>query len=624
MARRNKKGGAKNEYSRRQRDVESMDMRSTKRLPKNGVDKGQYGPDLTDCKRRGDNDASWYAFNDQLMRDTASFPYSWPLGARLNTGDDIISNSSVPGIMVFYTNFAIGNSLNQMSPVNTAARNIYSYVRHANSGHANYESTDLMLYLLAMDSAYALISFMKRAYGVLSLYAYENRYYNDAILHAMRLDPDDFRRHIADFRAFINTYAVRIGSMCIPNSMSYMARHMWMYQELYLDSNTAKAQTYFYSPNMFFQYGLDSNGLGMLKFTSFARDNTNLWTFKELSQFALDLIAPILSSEDCNIMSGDILKAFGAEGVYKVAGVTEDYQTIPVFNPEVQSQIENITMLGAPVIDTDYDPNVALTSNVYQIVIEDGGVEGTDSYLFSRPAFQLMKEIGNYDVTNTISSKSLSTAPTVLPWDSAWTQDRFVNLHHENVTPGDTMVATRLTNMLERVVEGGAEVPVVNNWSSPTLASDYVSHAAVYWYSYNANTGAIHLTSKTGLATGIFSAYYSPAYSSVQADAEARIQAAESLSAGGITAVNNLLSIISNFDWHPGFYVGKVNLDVLNVVGDLSYGWDSGSGQVTALIPFEDLDFYTIIGKYGLQKMAETALLSMFSVPQMGSFARKI
>lgn len=140
------------------------------------------------------NDPRWYAQNPQLLRDTASFPYSWPLGNKLNLGQHApeINKGSIPGIMGIYTAPTFGWADNPNSPINVAARNVYSYVRHANSGHANYDAPDLMLYLCAMDSIYSYLSYLKRVYGVVSTYSYTNRYYPKAVIQAMHVDSTTF------------------------------------------------------------------------------------------------------------------------------------------------------------------------------------------------------------------------------------------------------------------------------------------------------------------------------------------------------------------------------------------------------------------------------------------------
>ena len=234
------------------------------------------GATVRNMQSCADNDPAWYAVNDQLLRDSASFPYSWPVGNRLTqivqetgAGRNAGVEQSIPGVLSLYLSPTIGWADSSESPVNVASRNIYSFVRHANSGHANYDAPDLMLYLLAMDSCYSYHSFLRRLYGVMMDYTPINRYYPRAVVASMNVDFDDAMAHLAQLRCFINQFAVKLGSMCVPNSMSYMVRHMWMYSQIFVDSMSAKAQTYLYNPHAFYKFGL-VNEAGALLYTTYA------------------------------------------------------------------------------------------------------------------------------------------------------------------------------------------------------------------------------------------------------------------------------------------------------------------------------------------------------------------
>lgn len=62
---------------------------------------------------------------------------------------------------------SIGRTSGESSPANVASKNIYSFVRFANSGRTNYEATDLMMFLLAMDNAYMYAGYLIRIYGII-------------------------------------------------------------------------------------------------------------------------------------------------------------------------------------------------------------------------------------------------------------------------------------------------------------------------------------------------------------------------------------------------------------------------------------------------------------------------
>lgn len=105
-----------------------------------------------------------------MVKDVASLSFNLPYGTR--SGLPSPSNresrvtTSVPGILTirFVTSLGVANG-SVASAINVAAKNIYSYVRFANSGARNYDSPDLMMYLLAMDSAYMFYAYLTKLYS---------------------------------------------------------------------------------------------------------------------------------------------------------------------------------------------------------------------------------------------------------------------------------------------------------------------------------------------------------------------------------------------------------------------------------------------------------------------------
>lgn len=526
--------------------------------------------DRRDCYKSSHNDPAWYAQSPQLLADYASFPYGVPAGIQLPASLGYAGKSSVPGVMALEFVPTIGIAEDANAPINVAARNIYSYVRHANSGHANYEAPDLMMYLVAMDSVYMFHSFMKRALGLVLDYSPTNRFYPAMILRAMHLDPDDIQTHSADFRGFINSYAVKMGSMCVPNSMSYMARHTWMCEGLYVDDPaTAKAQTYMYTPRQFYQYqdvttsGTPTPRLMYANLLNYATNQTTkLLTVADLATLGNALLDPILSSEDFNIMSGDILKAFGSDGVVKITGVLDGYMVLPVYNQEVLSQIENATIVNG---------------NITSIVQQAAGID--QGYLFTQYNTNIEALMYDSDTTQSIGQDTINLMSV----------SRLVNMHHSPVSPADTMVATRLTvTMLpsSNTITNGSIPASISN-----CGSEIICYAMMYTYRYDSSTLNPYMY---GSNFGFVNLYAPPT--------------SITTAAVGIT-VNYLLSNVSIFDWHP----------ITNCVF-----LDSKGAEWVPQLPNLDLANYTVISSDNIKNLHMTAMLSEFSVPQMGAFSKSV
>lgn len=285
------------------------------------------------------NSPDWYALSPQLLNDAASISFNNPLGTGI---EGIVSENSdyfLPGVLELRYASGIGYSADNSSAVNLAARRLYTYVRHANSGSANYDSPDLMLYCLAITSVYEMYTQCVRAYGIANVYSQMNRYLPDALLTAAGFDPEDVRKNLADFRYGINVAAAKINSLAIPASFTFYKRKTWLCQNVYRDSNEIKGQMYVLRPSGYYTYEEKSTATGgKLKYS-----NLSQVTYKVADWLGVlnSMIAKLVESEDIGIMAGDILKAFGADSLVKVPPIAETFITVPVFDAEVLMQIEN-------------------------------------------------------------------------------------------------------------------------------------------------------------------------------------------------------------------------------------------------------------------------------------------
>ena len=595
----------------RRRDVEKG--RSGGRVKVDDQDVKSERSEEFNAQRSKPNDWRWYAQNEQLLKDSSSFPYSWPLGNKLNLGVNApeVNKGSLPGVMAIWTAPTFGWSDNPNSPVNVAARNIYSFVRHANSGHANYDAPDLMLYMCAMDSIYSYLSFLKRVYGVISTYSYTNRYYPKAVITAMTVDYDDIQRNLADFRGFINSFAVKVGSMCIPASMSYMAKHMWMYSGLYYDSDQDKAQTYLFVPNNLYRYALDTDGAGMLESFSFAEYYTVQGTtdrdpsyinFEGLRKMADDMLNPILRSEDMNIMSGDILKAFGAANIYKVEGIGETYTVLPSYEPEVLDQIQNMSLIGRFKFSGHEQMNQVGAAKLCQ--------DPTKGWLVSKPLF-------NHEYPFTLTDEEF-------PGQNVFISDKIVTFEHGDITPANTMEATRMTNIAREYSKEHTD-----SYEVHTLGSEVGLFARIYYYVEVEGEWKLQNTQAifSGL-THILNLKSNEVYSQVKEnmDSTAVGTAQDAIQTyfsdmfisfrDELSKDANLVHRLSQFNRHPAVAITTGLQDVDTGTRHVSPAYGRFNGYIF------DVNYYTVLSEEDLRGMAAIALLSQFNITQYGRAAQ--
>lgn len=396
------------------------------------------------------NDASWYYKDAQILKDVASFSFNKPLGTNLNLTRTYTTNpvsgafTSVPGVMALEIVPAPGISDDAQSPINLAAQDLYTFVRYKNSGAANYDAPDLMMYLLAMDSLYSAWNWMKRVYGIASTYSQRNFYLPAALYGMEGLDMQNIYANLADFRAYLNMAARRISAFCVPATFTYMVRHAWLFSNLYTDSDTAKAQVYMYMPKWFYTYDETSSPQGgMLKPIFFGNgtytQKATGVTWTQLTSMLDTMINNLQYSEDIGIMSGDILKAYGEGSLFKVGTFDADYQVSPVYSKEVLTQIENADYLN-PIFLT------LATDNTFAIVQDPN-----TNFITYRPMVK-------------------STAGAE--------EGHHLNFHWDNPTPEDVMVATRLMHA-ERSGKVGADTYIIVESCGSEIVTDvYVGRFA--------------------------------------------------------------------------------------------------------------------------------------------------
>lgn len=307
------------------------------------------------CK---DNDPKWYTNLEPIAKDYASLPMSQMLGVAapditrgVGPQYDNTKRFTAPGVWEICFTPTIGmNNDGATAPINLAAQELYTLTRRANSGAKNYDKTDLMLVIMAMDSAYMLYEDMLRAYRVASTYSSVNRYYPNVVLRALGYLPE-VADDLSKFRGILDVFAFKLASVNIPDQLDIIKRHSWMCSNIYLDNDAPKAQSYAFVPRAIYKWteGVDGAPTSLSKITmhepTTQGNDSALWTLSTCVNMINTIMNPILGSEDVNTITGDMLKAFGETGMIKIRPVEDYASLVPVYSEEVCMQIRNMFCL---------------------------------------------------------------------------------------------------------------------------------------------------------------------------------------------------------------------------------------------------------------------------------------
>lgn len=390
---------------------------------------------------KSSNDPSWYTHIYAQVKDVASLSLNIPVGAEFNPmqkgvqWDDDPQNpyrvdvschgqagaKVMPGVMAIRIAPTIGTCLTSNSAANTAAQQLYTLVRKANSGAINYDKTDLMMYIMAMDSCYMLYESLIRIYDVYENYNYMSRYMPNSILKALGCDPS-LEVSLSDFRTLLDKFAYRLASLRVPDQFDFIKRHSWLFSNIYKDSPSDRSQLYMYVPDGFYMLkeGVDGKPTHLEYIQTQNLFEGGMISSLQQIRIAMDkLTLPIMGSQDVATMAGDLTKAFGEAGMITIRAVDDHEAMKPVYNLEVISQMMNSTIFSTNSLlpsSLNIVPNLSSTS--------DG------PYLEQKPLFSCDQGIKKWRKT-------------------------LLNFHSESITPEEVMVATRLMTTVGDPVQDG-------------------------------------------------------------------------------------------------------------------------------------------------------------------------
>lgn len=573
-----------------------FNSRGSKPVP-NTANKQERWDFAEKAARSFENDKSWYNRFQDLVKNFANFNFRVPVGTVNNFGILGPDADRFPGVMSLFFYPTAGDKADGLSsPLNMAANRLYQFVRFENNGSSAYDRGDLMLYLLAMDSGYMFYAWMRRLYGLLNSYSNMNRYMPQAMVQANRANFEDLHKHIADFRGYINEYAARLSMLPIPGSLSYLMRHMWMCDNVFVDEDSAKCQFYMFVPFYWYKFGIEQEGdWAGAPYLDYVRPSYGaLMDFDAICNFGNDLLNPLVANEDFNLIGADIIKAFGTNGLFTVTSVPDDYKVYPVYSEEVLDQIENATIMGNPACielgghalnyghAVYWDPNTnTLVPNVYAWV--------------------------PYDSTNTWQ---------LLP--DVYLSNRLINFRRNDINNDDIMVATRLTvGASEKtfVADAGHYITMSG------LASEVIASAVIYFFT-NADTGKHRLGQTQPI-------YYGLPLADVQPDVtpgmslpviHKNVQSAEAAGRVMNRETTRQLSLLDLFQRHPSVMIYPAHEFVYRT-GDSAEPSDYSIRGVNfnywdmSVRRLGDVDNYAFFTKDDIKSLSDVALQSEFYVP---------
>lgn len=409
---------------REERDVTMQEEKSS-----SGSKRGRNRRRNRGGKQSGERKSSGIngvSFGSQLAYDVTNLPFDNSLGREVEVFDssripnptyDVDSDKYVtPGLCVFDMYPGIGEANSQDSAVNLAAKNYYNTVTQANSRDRSYGPNDLMIHALAVTELFKLWNWGATAYGLVKQYDAMNRYKPEVLVQAMGFNVNDLMINLNDFRGALNLIAMKVSSVVLPAGMPYTTMNLKYFTNIFADSMNSRAQLYMFKPAAYWVYDETAEETGgSLQLQTLPSNMTT-------SQFITllnNLVNRILSSNYMNIMSADIIKAFGSN-LLALSEIPAEYTVVPVYSDEILESINNLKIMRAP--------NGTGTSDgrVVQIIPDNTNVS---PYLTCAPMFESATEAYKLQLASTMKT-SINTGYDTLSPDQVVYRTEFAARWH--------------------------------------------------------------------------------------------------------------------------------------------------------------------------------------------------
>lgn len=440
---------SQNQRADNQRDVSNSNINGRGKTGPRREDAGQSTTKVTAARTSPLNDISWYDHNPDLTKAAASIPFPYRPGMSIPmSAASQDYKTAVPGVIAIDWAPSIGRAQSVTDPASIAAKEIYAQVRKAYSGSLDADAPDFVIYLLALDSVYSYISYLRRIYGVLNQYSAVNFVLPDQVLRVMNLTDESITQLRTDkmqlFQCIVDL-TLRARKFACPYVFDYLSRHYWMNENVYMDAASMNAQFFLYNQVAFYKYSMlntpESVLAGGLVCQEGPISGGATTTVDKLYKYGLGLISALASSEDAYTISGYLMRAYEGSAAFTLPDLEYGYSVDPVFVPEVLTQFENTFCVENYFYDGNcVEMGAFSTNNITQ--------DPKTNTLLCSPEVVVPQEL-----------EPIVTGPVGLT-------KPFLNMHVDAPTDKEVMIASRMVALMafdpsgESFIKCGSEIPI--------------------------------------------------------------------------------------------------------------------------------------------------------------------
>lgn len=354
---------SKNKGYRKSNKGQERDRDNLKK-PEDEIVKGKV-PMLT-------NDWRYYAISEQLAKAVGNIPFNLLPGRPLSinaqgtvegkTWSDG-TMTTLPSVMQISYIPSIGYSDTGEAAINIAAKRLYTFVRHANSGAKVYEAPDLMMYIIAMENCYRLWWEARRAYQVCTTYEADNRNLPLVLGGALNLDVAGSAGSLAQANFELNDLRNKINSFWVPNIFNSFKRASVITNGVFMDSDSMRGQFYVYSMAYYYKFSGRTSETGS---QLIATETGSAYSLLDKISLVRDAINALIVDDDINTMSGDMMKAFKDSDRFSLPEVPSIDKLQIAFDEDILAQIENSCSISIVTTSVSLDITQANANIVFK------------------------------------------------------------------------------------------------------------------------------------------------------------------------------------------------------------------------------------------------------------------
>lgn len=476
------------------------------------------------------NDYTFYVYDEQVSKDAASFsyPYLQGLNHAINvktvtydtTGNGTVSTVTKRSVdlqqamgIAYIPYYGYNSQVND--GINIAAMELFTFIRHKARGARTYQASDCEMYVLAASDVYSNLMEAKRILGIAQSYSPENRGFPTLLAQAAGENYlPAVQKTLADKRMRWNVLASKANSIAVPKNFKVFLRRAYVSSNVFADSDSGRGQFYVFRKKGYHVWEAQESSQGtMLKYEEFVHSGADSHLEELLNAVETQLTA-ILTDDDAQTISGDILNAFGDAEMHEIVMTDEKYVTPVVFDEDILNQIENAVAWKTHT----FGSAVSIPSGAFDVTQHTETASGRN-YITSGLVLNLKVTNVNFQVMERVVFNSHSTKP-----------DRKTNIEWSRLTSVGVLFNGNVTGTLNNQLAIHAGIELIDG----------------FWY--------YHMSGSLTPTASLLDSNQLSANTSAAGQAQ--------------TAV-----ALSQFDWHPILYInqGGTNSPQLGICGDLKY-----------------------------------------------------